>query len=56
MIELLQNPSSDVDTPVALEPDLSREAARDERAVLHLPLPYRAMFYPLGFCRGVRHQ
>jgi hypothetical protein len=49
MIELSQNPSSHADMLLALAPDLSREAPQNERVVLDLPLPYRAMFYPLGF-------
>jgi hypothetical protein len=49
MIELSQNPSFDADIPLTPAPDLSPEPPPNEKVILDLPLPYRAMFYPLGF-------
>ena len=49
MIEPSQNTFSDVDIRVAPVPGPSPEARHDEKVLLGLPLPYRAMFYPLGF-------
>jgi hypothetical protein len=49
MIELSQKPTPDTDAPVVSAPGLSAPAPNDAGVVLGLPLPYRAVFYPLGF-------
>jgi hypothetical protein len=49
MIETSQSPSSDADIRLAPASDLTPEALQNDRVILSLPLPHRAVFYPLGF-------
>jgi len=49
MIELAQQPSRDADIPATDVSDLALPAPDNGNVILTLPLPYRAVFYPLGF-------
>lgn len=49
MIELTQQFSSEAVIPAAPVPDLASPAPDNPKVILNLPLPYRALFYPLGF-------
>jgi hypothetical protein len=49
MIELSQNPTRDVAAPIVSAPDLSAPTPDMDPLRCGIPLPYRAVFYPLGF-------
>ena len=49
MIELSQKPTPDEVAPVVYAPDLSEPPPDSDPLRCKMPMPYRAIFYPLGF-------
>ena len=49
MIELSQKPTPDEVAPLVSAPDLSEPAPDSDPLRCKMPMPYRAIFYPLGF-------
>jgi hypothetical protein len=49
MIELAPKPAPDVSTTVVSAPDLSLPEPDNDSLRCKIPMPYRAIFYPLGF-------